>query len=400
MKKLGPGLLVAAAFIGPGTVATASKAGAGFGFTLLWALLFSVIATIVLQEMAARLGLATGKGLAEAVRESFDKPLLQKLAIALIVAAIGIGNAAYETGNIAGAGLGISAVLDISSGTAAAIIAALALGLLASGKYRLLERVLIGLVLLMSLVFLATLLWIQPDWSGIFSGLFTPSLPEGSTLLVIALIGTTVVPYNLFLHASSVCQRYPEAGNDNIDEALSHSRWDTGLSIGFGGLITLAIVATAATAFFGQAESFSPSKLAQQLEPLLGPAAKYCFAAGMFAAGLTSAITAPLAAAYAVCGAMGWKISFSSPIFRLVWLAVLVSGAGFAIAGSKPLAAIIFAQAANGLLLPLIAVFLLIAVNQQKLLGQYRNGWLANLLGLMVVAVVCALGLYKLWVLF
>ena len=397
MKKLGPGLLIVAAFIGPGTVATASKAGADFGFALLWALLFSVIATIVLQEMAVRLGLATGKGLAEAVRGSFQQPALRRASMALIVAAIGIGNAAYQTGNIAGAAIGISSVVDIGHSAAAAIIAVAALALLASGKFQVIEKTLIALVLLMSALFVMTLFWTGPDWRALFNGLFTPSMPSGSALLVIALIGTTVAPYNLFLHASSVAKSYPQAGGNEIEQALNHSRWDTGLSIGLGGFITLAIVSTSATAFFGHSSEFSPASLARQLEPLLGPAAKYCFAIGMLAAGLTSAITAPLAAAFAVCGAMNWPNDFSSRRFQAVWLLVLVCGASFAIAGARPLAAIIFAQATNGLLLPFIAIFLLVAMNQHSLLGRYRNGVWTNTLGGLVVTVVSALGLFKVY---
>jgi manganese transport protein len=110
MRRFGPGLLVMAAFIGPGTVTTASKAGAEYGFALLWALLFSVFATLVLQEMAARLGLVTGKGLSEALREHFHNPLFRALAIALVLLAIGFGNAAYESGNITGASLGLAAI--------------------------------------------------------------------------------------------------------------------------------------------------------------------------------------------------------------------------------------------------------------------------------------------------
>jgi NRAMP (natural resistance-associated macrophage protein)-like metal ion transporter len=400
MRKNGPGLLVAAAFIGPGTIATASKAGAEFGFVLLWTLLFSVIATIVLQEMAARLGLATGKGLAEAVTDSFNRQKLRWASIALIISAIGLGNAAYQTGNIAGAALGISSVVDISNQAAAAIIAVIAFILLASGKFKLIEGALITMVLMMSALFVVTLFWIGPDWLSIGQGLFTPSIPEGSLLLVIALIGTTIVPYNLFLHASSISNHYPEAGSKDVGSALKHARWDTGLSIGLGGLITLAIMSTAATAFFVQGNEFSPSNLAGQLEPLLGPAAKYCFAAGMLAAGLTSAITAPLSAAFAVCGAMNWSVKMSNRRFQLVWFLVWGCGSLFAIIGTKPLAAIIFSQAANGLLLPFIAIFLIIAMNQRKRLGDYSNGLLANGLGGLVVAVVSALGLFKLYSLF
>jgi len=394
MKKFGPGLLVTAAFIGPGTITTASVAGANFGFALLWALLFSVIATVVLQEMAARLGLVTHAGLSEALRSSFEHPLLRSLAIALVVAAIGIGNAAYEAGNIAGATLGAAAIINWPSSLLALLIGAGAFALLISGKYRVVERVLVVLVLLMSAVFIITMVMVKPSVPAMLSGLLTPTLPSGATLTVIALIGTTVVPYNLFLHASAVQEKWPRSVP--LVQSLNEARWDTGLSIGIGGLITLAVMSTAAAAFFGSDTQLSAATMASQLEPLLGAAAKYFFAVGLLAAGLTSAITAPLAASYAVCGAMGWPRDFSNLRFKLVWLVVLLSGVLFAALGTKPIAAIIFAQAANGFLLPLIAIFLLVVMNRKDLLQEHRNRIATNLLGGVVVLIATGLGGFKL----
>lgn len=394
MKQFGPGLLVTAAFIGPGTITTASTAGANFGFTLLWALLFSVLATWVLQEMAARLGLVTGEGLSQALRTAFQHPALNLATVILVVAAIGIGNAAYEAGNIAGAAIGAESLTDIPASIWALIIGGIAGFLLLTGRYALMQNVLVVLVLLMSVVFLITMFLVEIDFAALLKGLFKPSLPTGSELTVIALIGTTVVPYNLFLHSTAVREHW--SGDVPINVALKQSRWDTGLSIGLGGLITLAIVSTSAATFFQTGAEFSASALANQLEPLLGSSAKVCFAIGLLAAGLTSAITAPLAAAYAVCGAMAWPIRFDDWRFRVVCISVLLIGTLFAALGSKPLAAIIFAQAANGFLLPLVAVFLLVVMNRTSLLGVYRNGWAANILGLLVVAIAAGLGIFKL----
>lgn len=394
LRQFGPGLLVTAAFIGPGTITTASSAGAGFGFALLWALLFSLVATIVLQEMAARLGLVTRAGLAEALRGYFHSPVLGRGAVLLVVAAVGFGNAAYEAGNIAGAALALELVSPLGSGAWALVIGLAAAGLLASGHYRLLESALIALVLVMSAVFLLTAWKVAPSPAAMLEGMLKPSLPEGSVMTVIALIGTTVVPYNLFLHANAVREKWPP--EVPVAEALSAARLDTGLSIGVGGLITLAILSTAAAAFFGTGIAFTGESLALQLEPLLGSWARYVFAAGLFAGGLTSAITAPLAAAYAVCGALGWRNQLSAPGFRLVWLLVLGTGTAFAALGSKPLTAILFAQVANGFLLPVVAVFLLVVMNQRSLLGEFTNGPVANLLGAVVVAVAFGLGAVKL----
>lgn len=394
LRKFGPGLLVTAAFIGPGTITTASSAGAHFGFALLWALLFSLLATVVLQEMAARLGLVTRQGLAEALRGYFDSPVLGRAAVLLVVAAVGVGNAAYEAGNIAGAALALELVSPLAGGQWALLIGLAAAALLFSGHYRVLESALVLLVLLMSAVFLLTAWRVAPSIPAMLEGMFIPSLPAGSIMTVIALVGTTVVPYNLFLHANAVREKWP--AEVPVGEALKESRLDTGLSIGVGGLITLAILSTAAAAFFQTGVAFTGESLAVQLEPLLGPSARYVFAAGLFAGGLTSAITAPLAAAYAVCGALGWKNNLRAPGFRLVWLLVLGIGTAFAALGSKPLAAILFAQVANGFLLPVVAVFLLVVMNHRDLLGEHVNGPVANALGVLVVAVAAGLGAVKL----
>ena len=391
--RIGPGVLVTAAFVGPGTIATASSAGASFGFALLWALLFSVFATVVLQEMAARVGLVTRAGLAEAMRNAFDNQWLGHFSVVMVVCAVGLGNAAYEAGNIAGAALALATVGGLDTQGWALVIGAGAGLLLTSGHYRLLETVLIVLVLLMSGVFLLTAIMVAPPLSAIVSGALVPSLPEGSLLTVLALIGTTVVPYNLFLHANAVREKW--SADIPVDQALSESRWDTGLSIGLGGLITLAIISTAAAAFFQSGTAFTGESLGVQLEPLLGPSARYVFAAGLFASGLTSAITAPLAAAYAVCGALGWGAGLSSRPFRLVWLAVLLTGTLFAALGTKPLAAILFAQVANGFLLPFVAAFLLLVMNRRAVLGDRVNGPVANALCLVVVLTAIGLGLVK-----
>ena len=383
-----------AAFIGPGTVTTASKAGAEYGFALMWALLFSVLATLVLQEMAARLGLVTGRGLSQALRSSFESRFFTGMAVVLVVLAIGFGNAAYESGNISGASMGLAAITPWSTNIWALVVGGIAFSLLASGRYRVVERGLVILVVVMSAVFLATMLMVGPDLMAMAGGLTRPSLPAGSTLTVMALIGTTVVPYNLFLHSSAVREKWPESVP--VDEALRESRRDSVLSIGLGGLITLSIVTTAAAAFFGTDIAFSAATISQQLEPLLGPAAKYFFAIGLLAAGLTSAITSPLAAAYAVSGALGWQADLSSRRFKIIWMLVLGSGMLAAALGTRPISAIMFAQAANGFLLPVVAVYLLYVMNSRRLLGDFRNGWRSNIVGVTVVVVVSGLGIFKL----
>lgn len=383
----GPGALVAAAFLGPGTVTTATLAGARFGVALLWALLFSVAATLVLQEMAVRLGLVTGQGLGEAIRARCRGRLARPLALGLVLGAVVLGNAAYETGNLLGGALGAEAL----AGSGASrwwglLLAAAAAALLWTGSYRVVERTLVWLVGLMAAVFGVTALTLLPPPGELFAGLLVPRLPDGGALLVaVGLVGTTVVPYNLFLHAASVRRRWEGTGD------LPAARSEAALSILVGGAASMAVVVTAAAAATGTVSD--AADMAAQLEPLLGGWARAFFAAGLLAAGLTSAVTAPLAAAWAAAGALGWEPDLRSPRCRAVWIAVLGTGALFAVGGVRPVPAILFAQVANGVLLPAVAVFLLVVVNDVDRMGRWRNGPWLNLVGGTVVLVALALGI-------
>lgn len=394
--RLGPGLLVTAAFIGPGTITTASVAGANFGFALIWTLLFSVIATILLQSMAARLGVATGQDLAQALRAHIETPLFKSLAIFLVISAIGVGSAAYEAGNLSGASMGLIEIFpQVNAQLWTPLIAFLSAVLLYSGKHKVVENALILLVILMSLVFISTLVMAAPSLSDVLAG-FIPSMPEGSVTTVLALVGTTIVPYNLFLHSGVLAARHDSESDKQ--KVIKETNIDTGVSITLGGVITLAILSTASVAFYGtDAGQISAANMAVQLEPLLGDAAHYFFAIGLFAAGLTSAITAPLAGAYAVCGMLGWSNKMDNTRFKSVAIVILLFGAAVASLGLDPVAVIIFAQAANGLLLPIVTAYLVWLVNQKTVMGKYTNSVLVNLFTLPVLVLIFGLSGYKLF---
>lgn len=387
-SAVGPGWIVAAAFLGPGTITTATLAGAGFGTALLWALVFSTLATMGLQEMAARLGLVTGDGLGEAIRGRFHGSG-RILAATMVVMAIAGGNAAYQTGNLLGGSLGLQGIVGGDVRLWVAILGALAFALLWTGSYRLVERVMAVMVAVMSLVFLATAVTLLPSAGPFLADMFVPSLPEGSLLVAVGLVGTTVVPYNLFLHASAVGERYHDGEKD-----LPAARTELVLSIGVGGVVSMAVLLTAA-ATLGQSggEVSSAADMARSLEPVLGRWAGVFFAVGLFAAGMTSAVTAPLAAAYATAGALGWKRDLQDGKVRAVWGAVLGIGVLLGVLGVRPVPAILFAQAANGILLPAVAVFLLGAVNDRRLMKGRQNRLASNLVGGTVVLVATLLGL-------
>ena len=380
--------MVAAAFIGPGTVTTATLAGGNFGFTLLWAVAFSVIATLVLQEMTCRLGVVGQLGLGDAIVQKTQSRGLYIPAAALVICAIFIGNAAYEAGNITGAAVGLPkfSVMDINLW--GVFIGAVAFLLLASGKFRLIEHVLVGLVVCMALVFFGTAVVVAPPFLEILKGLITPTLPENGILVIIGLIGTTVVPYNLFLHAATL-KRHAADG-----VTLAEARRDITISVLGGGLITLCIVITAAAALHGSgAPVVSLNDLAPTLQPLLGDSSSTFLAIGFLAAGLSSAITAPLAAAYAVTEIVQLRPELKNRVFRWTWQSVIIAGVLFASLSLKPLQLILLAQIANGALLPVIALFILWVSNDKTLLREHSNNRIQNLLGCAVVGITLVLGL-------
>jgi len=361
--RLGPGLLVTAAFIGPGTVVTASKAGAARGCGLLWTIVFACFGTIVLQSLAARVGILRKQGLGESIRTELATSRWLKPAIILVIGAIGIGNAAYQTGNLTGAATGIRSIAGGSSNVWIAILLACTAVIIWLGRYRVLHIALVSLVTLLSCAFLVTAFLSMPPVGRIISGLFNPSFSFDDLTIVISLIGTTIVPYNLFLHASSAASTW---SGDDPKLAIAHSELDTILSISLGGLVTASILITASTAFFDTNTQWTTiGDIARQLEPSLGRASAIGFAVGLFAAGLTSSITAPIATAYAVCGCLGWPTTTGNLRFRLIALGVAAVGGVIAmVSGKSPSTTIVFAQLTNGLLLPIAAVFLLLVVTR------------------------------------
>ena len=385
IKDVGPGVLIAAAFIGPGTVTLCTIAGASYGYSLLWALLLSIIATIVLQEMALRIGLITNKGLAEVIRVSIKNKFINRLLILLILCSILIGNAAYEAGNITGASLGIIAIIGRETlNYIPLLIGFIAFIILYIGDYKVLERSLILLVISMSVSFMITAIMTKPDLFSLLDGLFMPKINSESLLVVLGLIGTTVVPYNLFLHSSLVKEKW------NDISKLKTARIESFISIIIGGIVSMAIIITAASVSNDNVKSVMD--LAKGLEPLYGKFAIYFLGIGLFASGITSSITAPLAAAYVAKSCFGWSGSLKSFNFRIVWFFVLLIGVIVSLLKFNPIEVIKFAQFSNSLLLPIVAILLFWLINNKTIFKNSYSYKLQNILVIVIILITIILG--------
>jgi Mn2+/Fe2+ NRAMP family transporter len=380
------GSVIAAAFLGPGTVTTAARAGAAHAYELLWTLVFATVACAVLQEAGARLTVVSGHNLGEALRRRFAGGWRGALVLGLAAGAILGGCAAYEAGNILGGVAGAELTLAISRRVLTLLCVAAAGALLWLGGTRAVIAVMALLVAVMGGAFLATAFVLRPELPALAAGLVVPRVPAGSTVLVLGLIGTTVVPYNLFL-GSGIAR----------GQELGLMRFGLAVAIGLGGLISMAVVVVGHAATGG----FSYEALAATLAGRLGGWARGLFSLGLFAAGFSSAITAPLAAAVTArslfaAGAGDARWADASWRYRGVWLGVLAVGAAFGLADVRPIPVIVLAQALNGVLLPIAAVFLLLAVNDRELVGGAVNGAASNAVATLAVAVTVLLGVRSL----
>jgi manganese transport protein len=306
--------------------------------------------------------------------------------------AIVLGNAAYEAGNITGGAMGADLLVNLPVLTLGQIelnllnlsIGLIALGLLMSGSYSKITGFLTILVILMSLAFLGSAIWVRPSFISIFGG-FIPKVDSTNILTIVALIGTTVVPYNLFLHSSLVAKRWSSL------EDLKYVRVDTIVAVVLGGFVSMAIIITAASG--GAMEVNNAADLAIGLEPIMGVAAKYFIAFGLFAAGITSAITAPLAGSLVVVDCFGWSNDIRKMPMRISIICILGLGLLFSSFGIKPVQLITFAQLANGILLPLLSAYILWLVNKKSVMLGNVNSMFLNFIGGVIWLITLALGM-------
>ncbi len=374
--------VIAAAFIGPGTVTTAASAGSSFGFTLLWALTFSTIACLVLQEAGARITVVSGHNLGQALVRQYRHSAARAVPV-FVMGAIVLGCAAYQAGNILGAVAGLELVAGVSRRVLTVGIGLVAFAVLWLGSTKVVANLLGVVVAVLGVSFLSAAVALRPPIGALVSGSLVPSLPDGAGLLVLALIGTTVVPYNLFLGSGL-----------KHSQQISEMRFGLAVAVILGGVISMGILVVG-TATEG---AFSYAALAAALEQRVGAAAPWLLGIGLFAAGASSAITAPLAAAVTARSVLAMsgepaRWADDAPRYRLVWIAVLMTGVAFGIAEVQPIPAVIAAQALNGVVLPFVAVFLFIAVNDRSLMGDAElNRGFKNVVMAAVVFVTLVLG--------
>ncbi|MBO0938156.1 divalent metal cation transporter [Fibrella sp. HMF5335] len=371
--------VISAAFIGPGSVTACAIAGSKYELQLLWVLTFATLGTVWLQEAASRITIATGRDLGQVIRQSYSGKTGLWVAWALFLA-IFLGCAAYQAGNILGAVAGLSLMTGLPAPTLTVVVGLVCVGLLWVGSTQSLANFLGVIVFAMGGAFVYVAFGAPVTPGAVAKALVVPNVPSGSLLLVNGLIGTTIVPYNLFFGSSI-----------SPSQSLSDMRLGIWVAVILGGIISVVLLLAGMLI----PDDFSYPHMATVLAERLGPWAGNLFAFGLFAAGFASSLTAPLAAAITAQSLLG--VPKNSPVFRAIWLAVLATGVTFGLLNVTPIPVIVAVQAINGILLPFVTVFLWRVVNDRALLGEHRNSVSQNVAMGFVVLVTAVLGGWNVW---
>ncbi len=368
--------VISAAFVGPGTVTTAASAGATFQLDLLWAVSFSTVACIVLQEVSARLAIVSGLPMGQALTRAYGDRKGRWLNY-LLGGPVVLGCAAYEAGNILGGVSGIQVVAPVDMRWLTILFTAAVAVVLWTDKRESIGWLMTALVGLMGIAF-AYLAVARPFGVAEYARAATvPSMPAGSELLILGLIGTTIVPYNVFLgYGVSKGQTVPLM------------RIGLTLSVVIGGAITAAILVAGTTV----PPFTSFTILSEELRTAMGPLGATALGVGLFAAGFSSSLTSPYAASIIASSVFSWDKRKQ----RMVWAVVLLSGFLFGISGVRPIPVILVVQALNGMVLPLLTAFLILLINDRSLIpAGYRPSVLYNAVLLVIFGVVLLMGIYS-----
>jgi len=376
LAVLGPGLIAGMAGNDAGGITTYTVVGSVTGLSLLWLFPVMIVILAVVQEMVGRLGVVTGQGLSDLIRDRFGVRWTAFAMLVLLVANVAQTITEFAGVSAAGSVVGIPPVLLVPAS------AALLWGLVLFASRRTVERVFVLTVIVFALYIVSAVL-ANPDWDEVARALVTPTLPTDPAilLLVVALVGTTITPFMQFYLQSAVAEKgigEDELGLERAD-AVFGAVWTNVIA-------AFIVVAVAATLFVNGIEVETAADAAAALEPVAGELASLIFAIGLFGASMLAATILPITTAFVICEAFGWESGVGkrfrdAPAFFGIFTFLVVLGAVVVlIPGLDPIPLIIGAQYLQGLLLPIVLVFIVLLVNDRRLMGRFANGRGMNIL--------------------
>ena len=387
LAVMGPGLIAGIAGNDAGGITTYSVMGATTGLTLLWIFPITIVILAIVQEMAARLGVVTGQGLSDLIRDRFG---VRWTAFAMLV--LLVANVANTVAEFSGAAAATE-IFGISRYVVVPVVGVLIWALVLFASYRTVERIFLA-VSLVFVAYIASAILARPDWGQVGHALVTPKLDlaPGILLLMVAVVGTTITPYMQFYLQSAVAEKGIDEEELRLEQADA-----VGGAIWTNVIAVFIVVATATTIFTAGGTIASAADAARALEPVAGRLAELLFAIGLFGASVLAATIMPISTAYVICEAFGWesgvgkRFSDARAFFSIYTFVLLVGALFVLIPGLDLLPVILASQNLQGLLLPIVLVFMALLVNDARLMGRHRNGRVANIVTWSAIGLIVAL---------
>ena len=387
---LGPGFLVTVGFIDPGNWATNIEGGARFGYELLWVITLGTLILIVIQHMAARLGIATGKSLAVNIRDHFPAPLASFLGFTIVAACV-----ATDVAELVGGGIGFSLLFGMPLWAGALLTVILEVFLVVSQRYHRIETIIVGFLGIIALCYLAELWIVQPDWREVLPSTVTPVLGRKSIYVAIAILGAVVMPHNVFLHSNVIHSRKWGMTDTEKKELLRYEKIDTLFAMTLGWVVNSAMIVVAAAVFHQHGVRVeSIEQASATLKPLAGPLAGLLFAIALVFAGVGSSITSSMAEANVITGFLGKPEDPSSLLYRVAVFLTAIPSFFIFLFNVDTYRILIFSQVVLSLQLPFTLLPLLVLCRSEKVMGVFRSRGLEFAVAVVITLVVVALNIY------
>jgi manganese transport protein len=390
---LGPGFLVTVGFIDPGNWATNIEGGSKFGYELLWVITLSTIMLIVIQNMAAKLGISTGKSLAVNIRQRFSRPVSAFLGLTIVLACV-----ATDVAELLGGAIGFKLLLGMPLWLGALLTVLLEVFLIVSQRYHRIETIIIGFLGIISLCYLVEILIVKPDWMELAPSLVIPNINRSSIYVAMAILGAVVMPHNIFLHSNVIHSRKWGISEEEKMSLLRYEKIDTFSAMLLGWVVNSAMIIVAAAVFCRHHVMVdSIEQASATLKPLAGPLAGLLFAVALVFAGVGSSVTSSMAEVNVITGFLGKPEDPQTLLYRISVFITAIPSFLIIILSMNTFRILIFSQVVLSIQLPFTLIPLLILCRDRNIMGRFRSNWQEFSAALVISAVVIILNIYLLY---
>ncbi len=393
LRFLGPGFLVTVGFIDPGNWATNIEGGSKYGYDLLWVITLSTIMLIIIQHMAAKLGIATGKSLAVNIRDNFPRPVAFLLGVTIVLACV-----ATDVAELLGGAIGFNLLLGTPLWLGALITVFFEVVLIISQRYHRLEAIIIGFLAIIGICYVCEIVIVDPDWAALAPSLIIPKVDSSSIYIAMGILGAVVMPHNIFLHSNVIHSRKWGSSDEEKKKLLAYEKIDTTAAMIMGWVVNSAMIIVAAAVFARHGIAVdSIEQASETLRPIAGPLAGFLFAVALVFAGVGSSITSSMAEVNVITGFLGKPEDPRTFLYKVSVFVTAIPSFVIILSGLDTFRILIFSQVVLSVQLPFTLIPLLILCRKRSIMGGFSSGTKEFCAAVVISAIVIALNIYLLY---